>query len=299
VKPAEASKPEAKPAEAAKPEAKPAEAKPAAPEAKGKEAPPSKPDPKTAEAVPEKPQPKEGKPEEKAPEGKAPEAKTPDAKSPDEKTEKPPEKPVAQKGLFQIKDPAIKGEAWAYVPETYSAEVPHGLVLWFHGPEGFHEKELAALWKPLCDRYELILVAPKADDGKWRQRDTALVRPLLGHVAGAYKIDPARAVAAGREAGGSLAYLSALSYTNLFQAVASVDGPLAGRLPEQEPQAGLACFVARAEKSPRAAAIGETLERLRQWKYPITLKELGPDPRGLKPEELEELARWIDTLDRL
>jgi hypothetical protein len=34
-------------------------------------------------------------------------------------------------------------------------------------------------------------------------------------------------------------------------------------------------------------------------KYPVTIKELGPDSRDLAPEELAELARWIDSLDRI
>jgi hypothetical protein len=32
---------------------------------------------------------------------------------------------------------------------------------------------------------------------------------------------------------------------------------------------------------------------------PVTQKDLGKDPRDLTPEELAELARWIDMLDRI
>ena len=39
--------------------------------------------------------------------------------------------------------------------------------------------------------------------------------------------------------------------------------------------------------------------RLRTEKYPVTLKDLGPAPRPLSADELAELARWIDSLDRI
>ena len=34
-------------------------------------------------------------------------------------------------------------------------------------------------------------------------------------------------------------------------------------------------------------------------KIPVTVKNLGDVPRYLNAEELAELARWIDTLDRI
>ena len=34
-------------------------------------------------------------------------------------------------------------------------------------------------------------------------------------------------------------------------------------------------------------------------KYPVTLNGLGEQPRPLNADELAELIRWIDTLDRL
>jgi hypothetical protein len=32
--------------------------------------------------------------------------------------------------------------------------------------------------------------------------------------------------------------------------------------------------------------------------YPVTVKDLGEQPGYLNDEQLAELARWIDTLDR-
>ena len=41
------------------------------------------------------------------------------------------------------------------------------------------------------------------------------------------------------------------------------------------------------------------LKMLREQSIPLTEKKLGDDPRPLKTDELEELARWVDMLDRM
>ena len=38
---------------------------------------------------------------------------------------------------------------------------------------------------------------------------------------------------------------------------------------------------------------------MRKAKIPVTVKNLGDVPRYLNAEELAELVRWIDTLDRI
>ncbi len=38
---------------------------------------------------------------------------------------------------------------------------------------------------------------------------------------------------------------------------------------------------------------------LREKKFPVTEKDLGKKPRDLNDDELSELVRWIDTLDRI
>jgi poly(3-hydroxybutyrate) depolymerase len=191
-------------------------------------------------------------------------------------------------------------ETWAYVPEGYRADVPHGIVLWLHGSEGLKEKELAAQWKPLCDRHDLILVAPKGTSGgRRRPGELRLIPAILAPVASSYTIDPARVVVAGREGGGAAAYQAAFRQEGLFRGAAAIEAPLTGAVPERDAISSLAFFVARAAASPLAGPIQQTIARLRAAKFPVTVKELGPQPRDLTPDELAELARWIDTLDRI
>ena len=71
------------------------------------------------------------------------------------------------------------------------------------------------------------------------------------------------------------------------------------RPPAGDPVHPLAVYLATAEKSPHAAAVRRGVKLLHDMKYPVTPVSLGQQPRYLSAEELEQLVRWIDTLDRI
>ena len=109
-------------------------------------------------------------------------------------------------GVLELKVPEFSNETFAYVPESYDPAVPHGVVAWLHAPGKYSQEELLALWKPLCDSYDLILLAPKADDlAKWKPTEATLVRKLLDELTSNYTVDPARVVLHGYQAGGTMA----------------------------------------------------------------------------------------------
>ena len=229
-----------------------------------------------------------------------PEAIPPGPLPPARVSGKPGEGKRPQVGPVQLKIPEFTNDAWAYVPEAYDPAVPHGVLLWIHGAGGFDEKELIARWKPFCDAHDLILLAPKsADPQKWQPNETTLIRKLLDEIHSAYTVDPTRTIACGNENGGSLAFVVAFGNRSLIRAVAAVQAPLLAPPPENDPAHLTAFYVARAGKSDQAGAIDQAVTRLREMKYPVTVQELGEKPRDLKPAELSELVRWIDTLDRI
>ena len=39
--------------------------------------------------------------------------------------------------------------------------------------------------------------------------------------------------------------------------------------------------------------------KIREAKIPLTIKDLGENSRELSDDELDELVRWIDMLDRI
>jgi len=61
----------------------------------------------------------------------------------------------------------------------------------------------------------------------------------------------------------------------------------------------LAVYLAVARKSPKAPMIAATARGLRALKVPLTEKSIGDTPRELDADEVAELARWIDMLDRI
>ncbi len=203
-------------------------------------------------------------------------------------------------GKVPLKVPGFENEAWAYVPENYHPAIAHGLLIWLHGPGGDEEKSLIAHWKAHCERDHLILLVPKsADPARWEPREAALVVRLLAAVASAYQLDPWRTVVLGREGGGSLGYLVTFAARDVVHAVATIDSPLNSPAPENDPAHRLAFYVAKAEKSRAAGQVDEAVARLRELKYPVTVKSLGQQPRDLNLDERSELLRWIDTLDGL
>ena len=203
-------------------------------------------------------------------------------------------------GTVSLKIPELTNDIWAYVPEGYRPDVPHGVVVWLHAPGGFDQHELLARWRALCDRFDLILLAPKAaDPQRWEPMELELVDRLLDKVSATYNVDRARIVVSGQQGGGTMAYLAAFRNRELVRAVAAVDAVPLGRPPDNDPLHRLAVYTTTAKKSGNVRSIEQTVSKLREMKIPVTVKDLGENPRDLKADELAELARWIDMLDRI
>jgi serine protease Do len=204
-------------------------------------------------------------------------------------------------GVVALKIPEFENECLAYVPESYDPRLAYGVVVWLHAPGGLKADELVELWKPLCDEHDLILVAPKsADRTRWQATEGRFVRRVLDDVAKNYTTDPARIVVHGHEGGGAMAYLVASANDDVVRAVAAVDAPLPRlvQIPPTDPVHRLAFYTTLTTKSETSAAVENTIKRLREMKYPVVVQTIGEQARYLTRDELAELARWIDTLDR-
>ncbi len=208
--------------------------------------------------------------------------------------------PVLPQVRVSVKVPELPNDAWAYVPGGNPPKTPYGLVVWLHEPGGSAWDELLAQWKSQCDRDGWILLAPEAADPRqWNRTELPLVRKLIDQILADYAIDPTRIVLAGRGPGGAMALLSASQNRDVVRGVAVLDSPLPPAVAPNEPLERMAFYVARAAKSPHASAVEKGIEQLRKAKYPVTVKDLGDDPRPLEPAERTELSRWMDCLDRL
>jgi serine protease Do len=200
----------------------------------------------------------------------------------------------------RLKIPEFRNESWAYVPETFDPALPHGLVVWLHAPGGFDWDELLGRWKPLCDAHDLILLAPKAaDPDRWKPTEVTFVEKVLDEIVATYTIDRSRIAVHGHEGGGTLAAMLAFRKRELVRAAALVDAAITTVPHENDPLRRLAVYTTTTAKSQRTGPIEKSIALLREARIPVTVKHLGEKPRYLNPEELAELARWIDTLDRI
>ncbi len=203
-------------------------------------------------------------------------------------------------GWVSMKTPEYPNDVLGYVPDAPASAVTRGVVVWLHGHGGLDWKQLLGQWKPFCDRYDLILVAPKSSNpAGWMATDVALIDRLLADVNSKHHVDPARVVVHGYESGGSIAFLSAFNNREMIRAVAAVEAAPMSMPPENEPLHRLAVYIASSPKSPSAAPIDWAVTTMRQMKFPVVAKSLGATPRYLNAAELAELVRWIDTLDRI
>jgi len=204
-----------------------------------------------------------------------------------------------QVGTITLKVPEYPNETSAYVPENYNPTVPHGVVFYMHPAGGYDWEELLSRWKEICKQNNLILVAPKsADPAHWTPNDVALISRLLVDVSAAYNVDKSRVVTHGHEGGGRAALAVAFSNREAIRGVAAVEAALPAPPPDNEPQYRLDIYLAVAEKSPLRNVVERAAQAIEQKKIPLVVKKTGESPRYLNAEELAELARWIDALDR-
>ncbi len=210
-------------------------------------------------------------------------------------------------GRFEQQIAEYDNNAVVYVPRAYDPAVPHGVVIHLSADGTYEADELVARYQPLCDAHDLILIAPQTvtpSDAKARRRwdpnkDVAYVGKLLEQMGETYKLDRTRVVVHGYQGGGALGFVLAARNREWIRGVAAVQILPSQKPPENEPSHRLAFYLALSKAGTTAATRETAIERLREMKYPVTVKDLGDESRVLSATELSEVIRWIDTLDRL
>ncbi|MEX2174433.1 MAG: PDZ domain-containing protein [Pirellulaceae bacterium] len=210
------------------------------------------------------------------------------------------EKPAV--GLIEIKLPEETSECLAYVPQGYHPQIPHGLVVVLHAPGPIDRAAFESRWKETCNKHGLIALAPvsaKAD--KWEPTEATFIRKSLDDVLARYNVDPARIVTYGYQAGGSMAFLVGFANPDRVRGIVAVDAapPARTKMPDNDPINRVALLVATAEKSGATGAIKRVVARLEAAHFPVTPLSLGEQSRDLTADELLDLGRWIDALDRI
>ena len=202
-----------------------------------------------------------------------------------------------------IKIPEFENECLAYVPENYNPRLAYGVVVWLHAPGGFKQEELIERWKPLCDEHDLILLAPKSGRSRRVATDRGSFRAPRArrHSEELSRRRRRASSCTDTKVAGAMAYLVGLTNRDVVRAVAAVDAPLprVAQLPETDPVDRLAFYTTLATKTDATPAVEAGIKRLRDMKFPVSVQEVGDQPRYLTTEELQQLVRWFDSLDRI
>ena len=242
-----------------------------------------------------KPTPPKGK------DGKEPKAEPKKEEPKKQADDKKPDEP--ETGLLQRSNPTLGREYWVYVPENYSKDVAHGVIVWLHRakPVAKEADDLAKIFGPFCADHHFILVGPKSRNAEgWVPSETEEVVGDLRAVFAEYTVDRRRVVAHGMGQGGQMAFYLGFNARDLVRGVA-VTGSVLGTQPKEPvPGQPLSFFIVGGEQDPLVKEIAEAKPRLAEKKYPVLyrqLKEFGKE--YLLDTTLEELKAWLDSLDKI
>ena len=104
--------------------------------------------------------------------------------------------------------------------------------------------------------------------------------------------------------GGEMAFWMGFHLRGLFRGVATTGAALTSNPREKIANQPLNFFLVVGDKDPLLAAVKETKTKLSEHKYSVIFREIKDMGRQyidgrLGIDTLHELARWIDSLDRL
>ena len=222
-----------------------------------------------------------------------------DAQPEQQPEQKKPEAPKT--GKFTATLERNDHDYWAYVPETYVAGHPYGLVVWIHPSGDPMEASIFRHWKTICDRRGLILIAPKAEKtAGWQPGEAEFIRALIAHVRELYSIDSRRIVLHSFGTGAGITWMVGTKHRDVVRGVVVTGAPFLGKLADNEPDYRQQFFFLCGDEDKVLPKVKASVDGLRKLKFPVSFSVM--KTFGAKyPEEqsIEEIGRWVDSLDRI
>lgn len=222
-----------------------------------------------------------------------------DAEQPATETESKEEN--AKTGRFTETLAGRDHDYWAYVPENYTRSHAYGLVVWIHPSDDTMEATIFKQWKSICDRRGLILVGPKAEKPTgWQPGEAEFIKSLIEHVREKYTIDSTRIVVHSFGSGAGMGWYVAMKHRDIVRGVVVTGAPFVGQAPENEPESRQQFFFICGDADKNLAKIKASVSGLRKLKFPVTFRTI-PGLGAKYPAEdvIDEIGRWVDSLDRI
>ena len=203
--------------------------------------------------------------------------------------------------LIDLKLPEFKHSCRVYLPGSDSAAQPFGALLWLQAPGDAKADDIIHQWQKICDRDGIVLIVPTPKDSDhWERTDLEYLHRLLERVVKQYKIDPHRVVVGGQGATGSIAWHLGLASRDMVRGIATTAAPLSReiKVPPNDPAQRLAIFAAIPPKKDLAAQIAQGLKSVADAGYNVATITTVTTTGQFSDAEREELARWLDSMDR-
>jgi S1-C subfamily serine protease len=217
------------------------------------------------------------------------------------KADAPPKK--AETGLLKRKNGAGDRTYWVYVDDDYDPAIAHALVIWLHPPKQNKKEsfeDFTETWSDFCRENHIIMVCPQSDnDGGWVPGDADFVQEAVRGVLANYTIDRQRIVAHGLGVGGQMALYLGFHSRDLIRGVATT-GAVVTQAKDNLAGQRVAFYLVAGGRDPLVKAIAESQTKLVERGFPVVYREIATMGRQyLNEQQLAELVRWIDSLDRL
>ncbi len=201
-----------------------------------------------------------------------------------------------------IKLPQFAQQAHVYAPNPF--RVPGAMILWLHGSGGLdspQEQQLLAAWRRLVPQYGAVLVVPESKNPRrWSRRDDGeFLAALMEQVLAQFPVDRLRVAVVGADAGAGAMALSLVQARRQVVRAVAVRGVVPVVRVEADPVHPLYFFVVSGGDPATKRQIQAGVRRLRAAKHPVVFKQLGGPTGPWSAAELQELLRWVDTLDRI
>ncbi len=199
-----------------------------------------------------------------------------------------------------LKLPEFPNQCRVYMP-ALPADRSLAALLWVQNPGDSKPDDVIHDWQSVCDRFGIMLVIPSpAGKDQWERPELDYLRRLSEHIVAQYKIDTHRLVIHGQGKGGAIAWPLALASRDLFRGISTSATPLPRplRMPTNEPSLRFAIFSVLPASKDSSAPLAAGLRKFTEAGYSVETTTTTDPSSQLSDTERQQLARWIDTLDR-
>ena len=217
------------------------------------------------------------------------------------KTDTAPAKP--ETGLVKHNTPDGEHTYWLYVPENYDPNIAHAMLIWLHPPGKNKEADFESItdaWSDFCKANHIVMVCPASEnEAGWTPSEADVVVAAASDAIDHCTIDRQRVLAHGLGVGGQMAIYLGFSKRDLIRGVVAT-GAVVTQLKDNIPAQRLAFYLSGGALDPLVKSIAESRTRLQERKFPVIFREVpGRGREYFDEDQIREVVRWIDSLDRL